>query len=92
EIEDALRRLDGVEDAVVAPVPDAEFGFRPVAFARTTDGAPPPDLAASLEPVLPRFKIPVAFHEWPDDAGQAGMKVDRAFFRELALRLASDGG
>ncbi|MGI8909164.1 MAG: o-succinylbenzoate--CoA ligase, partial [Rubrobacteraceae bacterium] len=42
EIEDALRRLDGVEDAVVAPVPDAEFGFRPVAFARTTDGAPPP--------------------------------------------------
>ncbi len=89
EIEDALRRLDGVEDAVVAPVPDAEFGFCPVAFARMADGTPPPpDLAAALEPILPRFKIPVAFHEWPEDAGQVGMKVDRAFFRQRALRLA----
>ncbi len=89
EIEDALRRLDSVEDAVVAPVPDAEFGFRPVAFVRMADGTPPPpDLAAALEPILPRFKIPVSFHDWPEGAGQAGMKVDRDFFRQRALRLA----
>jgi len=89
EIEEALRGLDGVEDAVVAPVPDAEFGFRPAAFVRMVAGASPSDLAATLESVLPRFKIPVSFHDWPEDAGQAGIKVDRAFFRHRARDLAS---
>ena len=89
EIEAELRHLDGVEDAVVVPIPDAEFGARPVAFVRMADGGPPPEFARVLGPVLPRFKIPVAFHEWPRDAGQAGIKVDRAFFRERARMLAS---
>ena len=86
EIEEALSRLEGVEEAVVVPVPDAEFGARPVAFVRTA-GVEPGDLARALEPVLPRFKIPTAFHGWPAEAGPGGMKVDRAYFRERALRL-----
>jgi O-succinylbenzoic acid--CoA ligase len=93
EIEAALRGLDCVEDAVVAPVPDAEFGERPVAFVRTLDGAPPPPgLAAALEATLPRFKIPVAFHGWPADAESGRMKVDRAFFREQGRRMVSRWG
>jgi O-succinylbenzoic acid--CoA ligase len=84
EIEEALCRIEGVEEAVVVPVPDAEFGARPVAFVRTV-GVEPESLARALEPVLPRFKIPAAFHGWPEQAG--GMKVDRAFLRERALRL-----
>jgi o-succinylbenzoate---CoA ligase len=86
EIEEALCRLQGVEEAVVVPVPDAEFGFRPVAFVRTA-GVRSGDLARALEPVLPRFKIPVAFHRWPEEAEPGGMKVDRASFRERARRL-----
>jgi o-succinylbenzoate---CoA ligase len=82
EIEEALCRLEGVEDAVVVPVPDAEFGFRPVAFVR---GGKPGDLTRALERTLPRFKIPVAFHAWSEGLG--GMKVDRATFRERAYRL-----
>jgi O-succinylbenzoic acid--CoA ligase len=86
EIEDALRRLEGVEDAVVVPVPDVEFGARPVAFVRTTGGAVDPEtLARALEPTLPRFKIPAAFHGWPEEPG--GMKVDRISLRERARRL-----
>jgi o-succinylbenzoate---CoA ligase len=87
EIEEALCRLEGVEEAVVVPVPDSEFGNRPVAFVRTAGGKVG-DLARALEPALPRFKIPVAFHEWPHGGG--GMKVDRRSFRERALR--SDRG
>ena len=85
EIEDALCRLEGVDEAVVVPVSDEEFGARPVAFVRVND-AEPRDLARALEPFLPRFKIPISFHPWPEEAPR-GMKVDRAALRERALRL-----
>ncbi|HEX5849408.1 MAG TPA: o-succinylbenzoate--CoA ligase [Rubrobacter sp.] len=89
EIEDALCRLDGVDEAVVVPVPDREFGRRPVAFVRTeADPARFEDLARALELVLPRFKIPVAFHGWAEESGE--MKVDRASFQRRALRLHPD--
>jgi o-succinylbenzoate---CoA ligase len=82
EIEEVLCRLEGVEDAVVVPIPDPEFGSRPIAFVR---GGRLDDPTRALEPLLPRFKIPVAFHRWP--GGVEGMKVDRAFFSERARRL-----
>jgi len=89
EIEEALCRLNGIDEAVVVPVPDEEFGARPVAFVRT-DGGEPGDLAHKLEPVLPRFKIPISFHPWPEET-RRGMKADRAAMGELARRLW-DGG
>jgi o-succinylbenzoate---CoA ligase len=83
EIEEALYLLEGVEEAVVVPVPDPEFGFRPAAFVRTTGGlVEPENLAQALEPVLERFKIPVAFYEWPEGTG--GMKADRSALTERA--------
>lgn len=88
EIEEALHRIEGVEEAVVAPVPDEEFGERLVAFVRMGRDSiiAPGDLAAELEKWLPRFKVPVAFHPWPEEAS-AGIKPDRGLFRELALRF-----
>lgn len=89
EIEGALCRIEGVEEAVVAPVPDEEFGERPVAFVRTDrEGVTAEDLAAELKKSLPRFKVPVAFHSWPEEAS-AGIKPDRGLFRVYALRLYS---
>jgi o-succinylbenzoate---CoA ligase len=86
EIEEALCFLEGVEEAVVVPIPDPEFGFRPAAFVRTTGGVVESrDLARALEPVLARFKIPVTFYGWPE--GIEGMKVDRAALTECARRL-----
>jgi hypothetical protein len=35
---------------------------------------------------LPRFKIPISFHPWPEEA-RPGMKADRAALGERARRL-----
>ena len=83
EIEEALLRVPGVEEAIVVPVTDSEFGARPIAFVRLSEGTG--DLARALEPVLPRFKIPKAFHEWE---GAGGMKPDRPALKQRANRLA----
>ncbi len=88
EIEAALCRIGGVEQAVVVPVPDDEFGERPVAFVRAPTGLPARGLEKALEPLLPRFKIPATFHDWPEPNGPEGMKVNRAAFRELARERA----
>ena len=86
EIEEALCRLAGVEEAVVVPVEDEEFGVRPIAFVRMAEGAPDPEaLSRALGVSFERFKIPVDFHAWPDEAG--GMKVDRIAFGERARLL-----
>jgi O-succinylbenzoic acid--CoA ligase len=85
EIEEALCRLNGVDEAVVVPVPDEEFGARPVAFVRMDSGEPE-ELARELEPLLPRFKIPISFHPWPEEA-RRGLKADRAALGERARRL-----
>jgi o-succinylbenzoate---CoA ligase len=85
EIEEALCRLEEIDEAVVVPVPDEEFGARPVAFVRINDGGSR-DLARELEPVLPRFKIPIYFHPWPEEVPR-DMKADRAALGERAQRL-----
>jgi o-succinylbenzoate---CoA ligase len=85
EIERALCRLEGVDEAVVVPVPDEEFGARPVAFVLAA-GRESEELAQELEPVLPRFKIPISFYPWPEEA-RRGMKVDRKALGERARRL-----
>lgn len=90
EIEEALYSLAGVEEAVIVPIPDSEFGARPVAFVRTPDGKVDPQaLKRELEFVLPRFKVPDAFHPWPEDAPVA-MKPDRRLFQRYALDHLSD--
>jgi O-succinylbenzoic acid--CoA ligase len=87
EIEETLCRLEGIDEAVVVPVPDEEFGARPVAFVRAS-GREAEELAQELEPVLPRFKIPISFYPWPKEA-RGGMKVDRAALGKRAQRLRS---
>lgn len=91
EVEEALCRLKEVREAVVVPVPDEEYGQRPVAFVRGEEGAVPGDLALRLEAALPRFKIPDAFYAWPEGY-DAAMKIDRGYFREEALRRHRDLG
>lgn len=85
EIERALTDHDGVDRAVVAPIPDEEFGQRCVAFVQTRGERPDAAaLAAWLGRTLPRYKVPDAFYQWPEtDAHE--FKVDRARFRRLAL-------
>jgi O-succinylbenzoic acid--CoA ligase len=85
KIEEVLCHLDGIDEAVVVPVPDPEFGHRAVAFVRT-EGDEPGDLAPKLREFLPGFEIPTAFHPWPESA-QRGIKPDRNALRERAQHL-----
>jgi len=87
EIEGTLSLLDDVTDAVVVPIEDDEFGFRPVAFIRTAGNKRvyKSDLVTRLEQYLPRFKIPVRFYKWPETAQESDMKPSRRYFRELLL-------
>ncbi len=89
EIETSLKRVTGVEEAIVVPVPDAEFGDRPAAFIRSGDKLDGNALSARLEPLLPRFMIPVAFHPWPE--ADSGMKPDRKLLARLARERREKG-
>lgn len=86
EIEARLLALPDVFQAVVVPVKDHEFGFRPAAFVQFhgNKGFTEEKMIARLEKDLPRFKIPVAFFEWPERTGQAGFKPSRPYLIEVA--------
>ena len=85
EIERALCEHAGLDQAVVVPVPDAEFGYRPVAFVRTSSGVVCADeLQELLAEVLPRYKIPRIL-AWPGKVS-AG-KIDRNRMRKAAERM-----
>ena len=90
EIETALERIDGVERAVVVPVPSAEYGQRPVAFLRTTETLDPSQLRHALRQRLPGFKVPDAFHSLPREPAGDGLKIDHEQLRNRA-RMLQDG-
>ena len=81
EIEVELLSLPGIVRAVVVPVADPEFGFRPAAFVEAT-AFDPQEWTQSLRARLPGFKVPRLFRPWPADV-PAGVKPSRAWFRSL---------
>jgi O-succinylbenzoic acid--CoA ligase len=87
EVEAALCALSGVAEAVVVPVPHAEFGATPAAFVRMTDGGSPDGetLRAALLEMLPKFKVPRIWFPWPRDLPH-GMKVNRTMLKARAAR------
>ena len=87
EIETALERIDGVERAVVEPVPSAEYGQRPVAFLRTTRSLASSHLRRVLRQRLPGFKVPDAFHSLPPECVGDGLKIDHEQLRSRARML-----
>ncbi len=92
EIETALRNLDGVEDAIVIGVEDREWGRRPVAYVRMSEGHVLNSAAfeTSLRTALPGYKIPRTIHPWPMDLAQPGLKPARKDFEKRARDLAKD--
>ncbi|HLD88421.1 MAG TPA: AMP-binding protein, partial [Candidatus Omnitrophota bacterium] len=66
EIEKVLLAIEGVEQAVVVPKEDKEFGHRPVAFVKFHGQTIGHEyLTDILKKELPRFKIPDVFYPWP---------------------------
>ncbi len=64
EIESALLAVPGITDAIVVPVPDLQYGQRPVAFLAGSWDAD--QIEATLRAKLPGFMVPDAFHAMPD--------------------------
>jgi O-succinylbenzoic acid--CoA ligase len=81
EIEKVLQGFDGIEQAVVVPRKDEEFGIRPVAFirrrGRDSEDFSVADIRAFLRQYLPGFKVPVCFYPWPEELAHEKMKVRR---------------
>jgi O-succinylbenzoic acid--CoA ligase len=85
EIEKGLTSIEGIEEAVVVPAPDAEYGMRPVAWIRVQENGGPDDarITEILRKSLGGLKTPVAFNrvqEWQTIPGSA--KIDRNWYRK----------
>lgn len=88
EIEFVLAQVPGVEQAVVVPVEDLEYGFRPVVFVKAIGKTVliREEVLAFLEQRLPRFKVPDRFYQWPVGVGEGMLKIKRPFFKQLLAK------
>jgi len=86
EIERYLCQLTDVEEAVVVPIPNEEYGARPVAFVKLRAGSKlsQQKLYAHLEKYLPRFKIPEYVFNWPAQLKKEPYKTGRKKAAHLA--------
>ncbi len=92
EIEQWLLRFPGLIQAVVVPVPDKEFGFRPAAFIETGAGTLPDldSLREFLAKHLPRFKIPDFFFSMPSKPETKGIKISRQWLIRIAQKKRNE--
>ena len=92
EIEAALCALEDVERAIVVPVPDSDYGYRPLAFIVPAPGfaVDPASLRERLARMLPRYKLPVRCLAWPESVAQTGIKPDRGLLRNVAAGVARE--
>ncbi|MFF7366084.1 AMP-binding protein [Streptomyces sp. NPDC008125] len=85
EIDEALRRCPGVEDAVAVPVP-SEQGITLAAF-HTGARVPPVALARELSRTLPRAVLPQHFFHLAEFPLNSNRKIDRRALLSRALEL-----
>ena len=85
EIEYYLLQLKEVENALVVPVPDPEFGCRPAVFIKNVPGRTldQKKIIRFLKRYLPKFKIPDHFFPWPDLIDEKDGKINRPSFIKL---------
>jgi O-succinylbenzoic acid--CoA ligase len=93
EIEKAIIDLPGIEQALVAPCPDREYGLRPVAFIQTSgnDDLSDETIGKALGSSLGKLKCPIALYrvdEWLTLAGSG--KIDRTRYKLIAMEKAQD--
>lgn len=86
EIENCLLMMEDILDAVVVPIADREFGFRPAAFIRMAGNRERDEnrICRHLERYLPLFKIPRYFFDWPKNSVSESLKPERRNFQKMA--------
>ncbi|MFE9861007.1 AMP-binding protein [Streptomyces sp. NPDC005780] len=85
EVDEALRRCPGVEDAVAVPVP-SEQGITLAAF-HSGERVPPVVLARELSRTLPRAVLPQHFFHIAEFPLNSNRKIDRRELLHRALEL-----
>jgi O-succinylbenzoic acid--CoA ligase len=87
EIEKALLSIKGIQQAIIVPKEDKEFGQRPIAFIKFAGEPLAEDyIIRFLQADLPRFKVPVAFFPWPQNLISQGVKITRQEFLNVLPR------
>jgi o-succinylbenzoate---CoA ligase len=87
EIENALLSLPQITQAAVVPVPNVNYGERPVAFIKCATDTTQTQILDALAKQLPRFKLPDALYPWPADTPEGSIKTNRPFLQERAQEL-----
>jgi amino acid adenylation domain-containing protein len=87
EVEDALRRLDAIDEAVVIPKPTGAGDTRLVAFFTAKADARPADLVAALGRLVPTYMIPSQFVKVESMPKSTNEKIDR---KQLATLIPAD--
>jgi O-succinylbenzoic acid--CoA ligase len=87
EIEKALLSIKGIQQAIVVPKEDREFGQRPIAYIKFA-GEPLEEehMVRCLRAILPGFMIPAAFFPWPQNLMSQGVKISRQDFLKTLPR------
>lgn len=80
EIEEVIRKVCGLSDVVIVPIPDEEFGARPAVFLKNR--VPLHELQEVLKNHLPKYKIPIKSFEFPE----TGLKPNRKALAEIAIQ------
>lgn len=78
-IERVLLAIPGIQQAIVRPRPDAQYGHRPIAYIQTTQPWEADTIKAHLRTHLPGYMVPDEILPWSDtqDESQAAPKISR---------------
>ncbi len=84
EIEKYLCQIKGIQNAIVVPVENKEFGFRPIAFIqKNKKKLTKKNIIETLQNNLPKFKCPDKFYLWPTNFQTTEIKVNRRYFSKI---------
>ena len=88
EIEQVLAEIEGIEQAVVVPVADHEYGCKPAAFLKTAVPGIPDDSSISdaVTKKIGKLKTPLRYIrvcQWATLPGS--QKIDRKWYKQLVL-------
>jgi O-succinylbenzoic acid--CoA ligase len=87
-IERVLFKIPGIINAIVVPLPDEEFGARPIAYLEIDSNAPRgEELTHQLRSQLPGYMLPQAYYELPDEFSKSSLKISR----QKLIKLAQSG-
>jgi o-succinylbenzoate---CoA ligase len=89
EIENALKEVREIENAIVVPVGGSAEEQKPAAFLKSRNNLKPDYILIKnkLLEKLEYYKIPEIYMDWPDDLAKNSLKPDRESYRNRAMKL-----